>query len=223
MTSKEIYKRFLLEMNKNDSNEGANILVSHFVLLFNTERLRWLSEFFNDDSDNWKLTTIDNLLEIDMLLKKVKTYEDSVEFEIPSNFFRQSSSFSIADKDNCKGKKIFNFEKKALGFQTTLADDFSAPQFDYEETPYVITKKKLRVYFKDFTIKKAYLSFYREPKPIDISGYIKIDGSESTDLDTDLTDEQIDSVIERVVKRVSGKIGDIEKHQIANERISTEP
>lgn len=223
MTSKEIYKRFLLEMNKNDSNEGVNILPSHFVLLFNTERLRWLSEFFNDDADNWKLSTLDNLLEVDMLLKKVKTYDDSVEFEIPTDFFRQASSFSIADKGDCKGKRIFNFEKKALGFQTTLADDFSSPQFDYEETPYIITKKKLRVYFDDFTIKRAYLSFYREPKPIDIAGYTKIDGSASTNLDTDLTEEQIDEVIERVVKRVSGKTGDVEKHQVANERISTEP
>lgn len=210
-------------MNKNDSNEGVNILPSHFVLLFNTERFRWFTEFFKSDADNWKLSSLDTFLEVDVLLKKVKTYDDSIEFEIPTDFFRQASSFSIADKGDCKGRKLFNFEKKALGFQTTLADDFNSPQFDYEETPYLITKKMLRVYFSDFKIKRVYLSYYREPKPIDIAGYMKVDDTASVDADTDLSEEQIDEVIERVVKRISGKTGDAEKYQVANERISTEP
>lgn len=223
MTSQEIYKRFLLELNKNDSNEGVNILPSSFVLLFNTERLRWLEQKLDQYADNWKLQHLNNLLEVDKLLTKQNEYSDAVEFKLPEEFFRHAYSFSIADKGGCKGQKVFNFEKKALGFHTVLADDFSKPQFEYRETPFIITQNKIRVFFEDFKIQRVYASYYRLPKPIDIAGYTKFDGSPSVNLDTDLIDDQIDEVIERVVKRVAGQVGDVEKHQVAQERIATEP
>lgn len=223
MTSKEAYKRFLLKLNKNDSNEGVNILPSHFVLMFNTERLRWFGEFFNESSDNWELSTISDFLEVDKLLTKVHTFEDSLVFAVPDNLYREASSYSLCDKGECKNIKVYNFEKKPLGFHTILADDFSGPQFDFEETPFIFEKEGMRVYFKDFTIKKVYLSYYREPLAIDIEGYEKIDGSPSTDIDTDLDDTFIDEILDRMVAEVSGQTKDGERFQFVKERISTEP
>jgi hypothetical protein len=223
MTAKEIYKRFLLKINKNDTNEGINILPSLFVLNFNTEAVRWLGDKFTDDGDNWKLSHLDNLLEVDKVLNKATVYEDSVEFEFPENFYRYASSYSIVDKGNCKGQKVFNFEKTALGFNTVIADDFSGPQYDYRETPFQITQNKLRVYFDNFEIKKVHASYYRVPKQIDMAGYEKIDGSPSTDIDSDLTVEQIDEILNRMVIEVTGNYQDSERYQYAKERISTEP
>lgn len=223
MKSQEIYKRFLLELNKNDSNEGVNILPSSFVLLFNTERFRWLEQKLESDADNWKLQHLDNLLVVDKQLTKQHEFSDAVEFAFPEDFFRHAYSFSIADKGACKGERIYNFEKKALGFHTVLADDFSSPQFEYRETPFIITQNNIRVFFEGFKIQRVYASYYRLPKPIDIAGYTKFDGSASVDLETDLIEDQIDEIIERVVKRVAGQVGDVEKHQVANERIVTEP
>lgn len=222
MTSKEIYKRFLLKINKNDSNEGINILPSHFVLTFNSERLRWLGDKFDDNADNWSLAHLDNLLQADKLLTKVKKFDDSVEFQLPDDFYRYASSFSIADKGECKGVKIFNFEKKPLGFNTVLADDFSSPQFEYQETPFIIVQNKLRVYFDDFEIIKVYASYYKEPAAIDMAGYERIDGTPSIDQDTDLNLEQIDEVLDRMVIEVTGNYQDAERFQYAQNKISTE-
>ena len=66
MKSTEIYKRFLIKVNKNDSNDGINILPSIFVLMFNSEAIRWLSETLDTDGDNIKLDTLDRLLETDV-------------------------------------------------------------------------------------------------------------------------------------------------------------
>lgn len=223
MKAQEVYKRFLLDINKNDTNDGISILPSHFVLLFNTEAPRWLAEKLRDNTDNQKLDDLNGLLEVDVKLNKVKDYSDYTEFQLPEDFYLHASSYSLADRGECKGVKIFNFEKKPLGFIATLADDFSGPQFEYQETSFIISKNKMKVYFNDFTIKSVYASFYRKPKKIDLAGYEKIDGSLSIDQDTDLTDENIDEVITRLVVKVTAQYQDAERFQLAKERIVLEP
>lgn len=223
MTTQQIYKQFLIDMNKDDTNEGINILPSHFVLMFNTEAVRWLGQKLKDDGDNVQLNGLDELLESDVQLTKVAQSEDSVEFQLPSNYYRHASSFVKADRGECKGHRIFTFEKKPLGFNSVLADGFSGPQFDYEETPFIVTKNKFKVYFDDFQIKSAFVSFYKRPDPIDMAGYEKIDGTISVDQHTNLIDEHVDEVLTRLVARVSGNVKDLERFQIAKERSSSEP
>lgn len=223
MTSNEIYKRFLLKINKNDSNEGINILPSHFVLMFNSEALAWLGSKLDKDGDTIKLSHLDTMLEPDVELKVFKRYSDSVEFQLPDNFYRHASSFSIVDSSDCKGVKIFNFENKPLGFTSILADDFSKPQFDFEETPFIISHKKMRIYFDDFSIKKVFATYYRVPTIIDIAGYTRIDDTPSEDIDSDLTLDNIDEILNRMAAEVSRQSENAEGIQFAKDRIQTEP
>lgn len=223
MNSREIYKRFLLKINKNDTNEGINILPSLFVLMFNTEAQRWLGQKLDDDSDNIKIDHLDILLKSDHKLKKGKKGDGWVEFELPDNFYRHSSSYALAKKGNCSGVKIFYFEKKPLGFSATLADDFSKPHFDYEEAPFIITEGKIKAYFNDFEIIEFLASYYRVPTPIDIAGYVKIDGSDSTDVDCELDDHSIDEILNRLVLEANREFENAEGFQYSKERIQTEP
>lgn len=222
VSSREIYKRFLVKANKNDRNKGVNILVGHFVLLFNTEAVLWLGNEFDKNGDNIKISRLDNLLETDVELKFFKKNKDSVEYSLPDNFYRHASSFSIADQGECKGVKIYNFEKKPMGFHTNLADDFSAPSFDFEETPCLITKNKLKIYFDDFSIKKVFATYYAIPK-IDIAGYKNIDGTPSKDVDTNLSLDNIDQILNRVLAEINRGSKDGEGLQIAKERINSQP
>ena len=223
MKTAEVYKRFLLKINKNDSNEGANILASAFVLQFNTEAVRWLGETLRDEADNVKIETLDRLLETDVELVLVKNGTDSDEFKLPDDFYRHASSFSIVDKGDCKGVKIINFDKKPLNFTVNLADDFNKPAFDFEETPFIVTKGNMKVYFDDFEIKKVVVSYYRIPKSLDLVGYFRIDGTPSTDVDTDLSDENIDEVLNRLAAEFNRQFQDSEGLQYSKDRIGTEP
>lgn len=218
MKSIEIYKRFLLKINKNDSNDGVNILPSHFVLMFNSEAIKWLSDTLDKDGDNIKISTLSRLVESDVELTLVKDYKEYVDFKFPDNFYRHASSFSIASKGSCTGVKIYNFEKKPTGFVTTLADDFSKPQFDYEEAPFIITKNVMRVYTGDFTITKVFATFYKEPTKIDIAGYEHFDDTPSTDIDSELTDENIEEILDRVVTEANRQFENAEGFQYAKER-----
>ena len=223
MTSLEIYKRFLLKINKNDSNEGINVLKSHFVLIFNTERLVWLGEKLRDNSDNYKLDRLQELVSTDVVLPLNKKHESSVDFTLPADLYRYISSYSIADQENCKGKKIFNFEQNTLNLTAVLADAFSRPSFKFEETPCIQKSGTLKVYFEDFKINSVLLSYYRTPKPIDIIGYIQIDGTPSVNSETDLSDENIDEVLNRMAVEVLREYQDGEGIQLAKDRIVSEP
>lgn len=224
MTSREIYKRFKLKVNGNDTNEGVDVLSSLFVLLFNDERSRWLGQKLKENGDNIKLDNLSNLLETDVELKKVNVLDDSVEFEFPENFYRYSSSYSIVDKGNCKGAVIYNFEKKALGLTAISADYANKPSFDLAETPVILTKRRLKVFFEDFVVQKCIANFYKLPGPIDIAGYKRPDGSMSSEINnTDLTDENIDEILDRMAKSFLGNNGDTASAALKEERITKEP
>lgn len=223
MTSREIYKRFLLKINKNDSNDGVNILPSHFVLLFNTQRLVWLGERLRDDADNAKLDRLQELVSTDVQLPVKKEHDSSVDFTLPEDLYRYISSYSLASQDKCKKRKIFNFEQNTLNLTAVLADAFNRPNFKFEETPCIQKSGTLKVYFEDFKIESVFLSYYRQPKAIDIAGYRKIDGSASVDADTDLSDENIDEVLNRIAVEVLREYQDGEGFQLAKDRIAVEP
>ena len=40
--SKELYKKFLLKINKNDTNSNVKVPISQFVLIYNEQQRLWL-------------------------------------------------------------------------------------------------------------------------------------------------------------------------------------
>jgi len=223
MKAREVYKRYLLKINKNDTNEGINILPSLFVLMFNTEANRWLGQKLVDDGDNIKLDHLDVLLETDVELPEIRTGNGWKEYQLPKEFYRHSSSYAVASKGNCTGVNVYYFEKKALGLSAILADDFNKAHFDYEEGPMIITQGRIKAYTGDFEIEKFLSSYYRVPVPIDIAGYKHIDGSPSVDVDCELDDWSIDEVLNRLTLETVREYENSEAFQYAKERLSTEP
>ncbi len=219
MTSAEAYKRFLLKINKNDTNEGINILPSHFVLLYNTERLLWLGDTLKNESDNIKIDRIQELIVTDEELSLSSKKDDSVNFTIPTELYRYVSSYTIADKGFCTGLKLYNFEKKPSNKTAFLADAFSKPSFDFEEVPVILGSNNLQVFFDDFEVKKAFLTYYRNPAKIDLPGYTGFDGQPSTNINPDLSDENVDEINEEVIRQYQ----DAEGMQYAKDRIQSEP
>lgn len=222
MKSVEIYKRFLLKINRNDSNEGTNFLKSHFVILFNIESDKYVIERLNDSGDTINLDDLDSLLVPDVQLTKLTTKNNWIEFKLPDNFRRHASSYSLADKDDCTGIKLYNFDKKSLTLTSILADKFSGPSFEFEEVPFIITDNKMRIYFDSFVIKKCFSTYYKAPDKIDIEGYTDFDGNPSTNIDSSLPDVIIDDILNRMAVEVRRQSKDSEGFQFDKERVNSE-
>lgn len=225
MKAKEIYKRYLLKINKNDSNDGVNILPSAFVLMFNTERYRWLGEKLTAKGDSIKLDRLDMLYLSDVEVFKAVNGDGAgwIEFDLPDNFYRHSSSYALVNKGSCTNIPFFYFEKKTLGFSANLADDSTKAHFDYEEGPIQFTQGKVKAYTDDFTISHFYTSYYRVPNTIDIVGYTHIDGTPSKDVDSELPDDNIDEILNRMAIEAAREFSDSDGVALGKDRTQTEP
>lgn len=222
MTVQELYKHFLLMVNKNDTNSGINIPPSHFVLLFNAEMLRWLAEELKKDEDNIDINMIEFLLLTDYPLTVINKQKEFIEFTMPSNFFQVYGSYSFVDRGPCTGVKIFNYEKKPGNLIPILQDEDNKPSFDYQEAPFIIGGDKLKLYFDDYVIQDTFLNYYRQPNKIDMEGYINFQGVKSTNIDPELDDFNNLQILARVATEINRQVENQEGIQLSKDRTNTE-
>lgn len=210
-------------INKNDSNNGVNILPSHFVLLFNAETARWLAEELKKDEDNIDVNMIQFLLLTDFPVLPVNKQKEFIEFAMPPDFFQLYGSYSYASRGPCTGVKIWNFEKKPGNLIPILQDVDTKPSFDYEEAPFIIGGDKLKIYFEeDCVLGDTYINYYRLPIPIDMEGYINFQGNESTNVDPELDDFNLIQILGRLASEIARQVKDGEALQFDQDRTQKE-
>lgn len=100
-----------------------------------------------------------------------------------------------------------------------LADEFNKPSYDYRDAFYTIGEEGIRVYKGDFNVDKLFLSYYRYPNPVDISGYIKSDNSSSTDIDPELDDKLVDIILNMVEKQFALNESEYNRYQIDSDNV----
>lgn len=224
MTVQELYFRFSLLINKNDTNEGVKIPEANFVLLFNSEALRWEGEELKKDEDNIDVNMIELFWVPDKLLKVKQVHKEFIEYFAPDDFFQIYGTYSIASTKECSGIKIFNYEKKPGNIIPVLEDRSEGPSFEYEEAPFIVGGDKVRVYKgDDYNIDKTYINYYRVPQKIDMAGYTHFDGTESTNVDPELDDYSCVQVLEKLAVEISRQTTDGEKFQLDKDRTLTNP
>lgn len=209
-------------INKNDTNAGISIPTSEFVLLFNSEMLRWLAEELKKDEDNIDINMIEFLLLTDFPVQPVNKQKEFIEFTMPSDFFQVYGSYSYADRGLCTGVKIFNYEKKPGNLIPILQDEDNKPSFDYREAPFIIGGDKLKIYFDDYIVKDTFINYYRQPRQIDMEGYINFSGEESTNIDPELDDYNNVQILGRLATEIQRQIENGEGFQFSKDRTNAE-
>lgn len=220
MKGLEAYKRFLLKINKNDTNTNININKGTFVLIFNEQSKIWLEKELKEDSNNHEQNEISTLLIYDTPLTKIEDTKSFARFKLPDDYFEYETSYSVASKGECKDRKLINWDFKVRNRNVLEQDDNHNPSFEYEETQINISQNELLVFKTDFDIDTQFLTYYREPKDIDLKGYIKFDGSQSTDIDPDLLDIYVNEIIGMCAAEVEANYGNVEQYQIQKQQIN---
>ena len=82
----------------------------------------------------------------------------------------------------------------------------------------MLNKDKISIYKGDFTVNEVYFTYYREPRDLDIEGYIHLDGTPSVDQSIDLSNYNIDRLIDMVVVEATRNYESIEQMQLALQR-----
>lgn len=219
MTPRDIYKLFETKLNKNSTNSNIKVPLGVFVILWNEQKRTWLNQKLRIKESTSSIDDLEELLEVDVPLELLVSNSEKDTFKLPDNFFKRVSSYSIATKGDCKNKKIVNWVYKPKDVEVILSNSNFNPNFEWEETVAVLAGNNLQVYKIDFKIKKVYLTYYKEPKDLDISGYIRSDGTSSIDVEVDLSKENIEEITNRTVLEVSFNYENAEQAGLAAQRI----
>ncbi len=222
MKIKEVYVSFLDTVNRNMTNNNLNVDLPRFITLLNTTLQRyvsWILEKRNEDVIRY----ISPLLILEKSLEKSEQKQNFTTFHLPKDYFDFANLHVYASKGNCKMQKLKKpFEVKSEDIEELIGDSSNEPSFEYRETFYLTTEKKVAVYKKDFEIDKVDLTYYRYPKKLDIEGYIKIDNTSSVDIDPELDDKVMNKVIVAMAKQFSATNGDTAGYQIQNDILFSE-
>jgi len=114
-------------------------------------------------------------------------------------------SYVLADKGRCKDRKVWINRDlaKHSDLQFILNNVHYKPSFEYQETFNFLSSDEISIFTDGtFTPSKVYISYMRYPEYIDKTGYIKFDGTPSTDQDCELElyleDELLDLTVQNL-------------------------
>lgn len=121
-------------------------------------------------------------------------------------------SYVLASKDLCTDRKIWiNKDLSKHGdLSLLLNNDHYKPSFEYQETFNFLSSDEISIFTDGtFTPSKIYISYFRYPVYIDKAGYVKFNGTPSTnqdcELETYLEDELLDLTVENLAMYVENQ------------------
>lgn len=220
MTVNEAYLQFLTKVNRNLGSNNIAADKPRFVMLYNENQVKRILQVISDGNDE-DIREIQTFLKPNTELTFEKKIFDRVFYLLPEDFLDFSSSYALADKNQCKNEKIDLIEIKDKNYTQVLSDNYNKPSFEYRETPIIVADSRLNVFISDFDITKVVLTYYRYPKSIDIDGYITDAGQNSADVNPEGDKRFIDVVISMAATDYARNYGDVQAVQIGKDRSMT--
>jgi hypothetical protein len=133
-------------------------------------------------------------------------------------------SYILADKGRCKDRVVWiNKELTKHGdINLLLSNDHYKPSFEYQETFNFISSDEISVFTDGtFTPKQIYLAYMRYPTYIDKEGYIKLNGTDSVNVDCELEEYLEDELLDLTVQNLAMYTENASAVQSATYRIQT--
>lgn len=170
MTINDAYYEFSLLLNKNSERKDINIDKLNYIVLYNRESKRWLSEFLEKNNNSDNIFNLKDFLINDFKLIKSKTEESKVEYQYPADFFQilAGNSYSNVTSPNCGKGIVYNWFKNSNNRNVQGESQFIKPSFEWERGFGELYKDKIIIYKTNFSIEESFISYYKEPTVIDV-------------------------------------------------------
>ncbi len=229
------------KLNKLSSNEHQQIPLEDKILALNEAQIKLIKQKIDGNNTVSGLGLDAFKKRYEDLQKLVESYENhklplletnkelnkwtaSLSEVFPAYMF-YIDSYILADKGKCKNRRLkINQDLARHGdLQVILANDHYKPSFEYQETFNIISSDEISI-FTDGTFipKDLYLSYLRYPKYIDKVGYIKLDGSSSSNQDCELKNYLEDELVDLTVENLAMYTENMSAVQNAQFRIKTD-
>lgn len=202
MRIEDCYLKSLQKAEENATNGGIKMDRARFIQMFNSEQIRLVRSFLDLRNDN-RIKHIQRLMVYSKELERKSSFDKpkSVSFSFPEDYLEFVNVDGIFTKGECEATDFAMWETKNEDIQELIADEFNKPTFEYRETFYTIGEDSVRVYVSDFDVKSLNMTYYRYPKNVDIEGYVKYDGTQSTSIDPELDDRLVEQILNMIEKQ----------------------
>jgi hypothetical protein len=203
-------------LNKLDSQDYDNIECWQIVEAFNKAQVEWSRRQLHGlnvvkEGDEQSTRRIDDLQAL-LITTDLPANNEQIAYSIaiPENYLQWKRVDAYAKQGCCDNRRMTIYLAEEANINQLLRDDGKKPSFAWAETFATIKNNKVYIYTNDdFEISKTAITYYRQPRRIQIQGCIDpYTGEEST---SNVLCEFKDDIIEVILDDAASIIaGDIE-------------
>lgn len=219
-------------LNKIASHDYDNIECWQIVESFNKGQSDWCRRNLHgmntkQEGDEQSKRRIDDLqillTEVTIPLSKHDKYVESP--TLPTNYFewkRLSAKATTECCDNTRNMVIYLAEVGNV--DELLRDKNKQPSFEWGETFCILQGNRIRVYTNDkFTLEDASLTYYRQPRRIEIAGCVDpyTQNTSTVDVECEFKDDLTEIFIDEAAKILAGDLESLNQQQIAGNQVET--
>jgi hypothetical protein len=205
-------------LNKIDSQDYDNIECWQVVESFNKAQVEWARRQLHgmnslQEGDEQSTRRIDDLQAL--LNTQPLTVSDEQVFysaSIPENYLQWKRVDTYATNNCCEKRRMVVYLAEEANINQLLRDEGKKPSFDWAETFATLKNNKVNIYTNgDFEVASADLTYYRQPRKIQIQGCIDpYTGVESiVNVESEFKDDIIEVIIDEAASILAGDIESI--------------
>lgn len=218
----EVYLRALQKSEQNLANGGIKLDKGRFVFLFNESQDRLVRYYLNRKDDE-TVKSIQSLLVYWRSLDRLGRMEspEATRFALPEDFLWFSNVAGTFQMGECSVTDFNIWDVKNENVHELMADENNKPSFDFRETFYSIGEDSIIVYEDGFNTSSLRLTYYREPRRVDIEGYLRPDGTASSSVDPELPDDMVEQVLDMMAKQFGLNEDNLSRYQFDKDNVTS--
>jgi len=218
MSIEEAYNQFLVKVNKNYKSSNVVASKDRFITLYNEEQVRRV-EFALENKNDDSIRSIQQFLTTSTPLPATFIQGNKTSVSLPEDYLEFSSAYCTVSAGECDNIRLSLFEIKDFDTEEVLSDVNNSPSLSYREAPFYIGGDAIQVFTEGFTVNTATVTYYRYPRTVDISGYIHLDNTASTNIGPEGDSAFINKVISMCAESFFRNYGDTNQVTINKDRI----
>lgn len=200
-----------LRLNKVATNKGQSIPDEDKIIALNDGMIKLIKYKVGPDRvyglglDGFKkkYEDLQNLIQTELpvnlqedKVSKLNKFKLNIRNLTPKYLYYIDSYF-LCNKGKCKDRVVVGNRIRHADLSRFLNNSNTNPSFEYQESIVTTSDDYLEFYTDgSFEPTKGYISYLRYPKPIDVEGYIHLDGTISTNSDCELKEHLEDELLD---------------------------
>jgi len=216
-------------LNKLDSSDYDNIESWQILEAFNKAQVDWCRRNLHGtnqlrEGDEQSNRRIDDM-QVMLVTVPIDAHQRTNYFEtdeLPSNYFQWKRISAKAKLECCPARRLTVYLTEEGNLDVLLSDVNKQPNFDWAETFATIKNNRIYIYTDGvFEIDSPRLTYYRQPRKIEISGIVDpyTGDVSTTDVLCQFKDDVIELFIDESVKILSGDIESLNQAQRSNQSV----